>query len=243
MFSTKNISDLLQQERNKLRTVEDELIRETRRILYNDLLTEKKILSYLTQYNQSFELIDEEEVDKQLIFTEAEIRQTAVKFRLKFLNSKKYKPEIPYEAVLKIKQLNETYRKELKEFRVLSFPETFKGKFSNESAVLFALTNHNNYYLVHKWGNDIHWFRKIRYWPLRSLENLVLTVMAFTLIVTLSLPTALITLDPKATYWCGYRLATYFHLFIFFSGFTAFYAFAFTKNFSGSIWNRTSDFG
>jgi hypothetical protein len=243
MFDKVDIKTGLIKLRDKNRNEGDELIKETKRILNNDLFAEKKILENLTKYSKSFLLLDEEDIDANLIFTEGDIKKMAVTYRLKLLDSKLYKTEIPYEAVLRIKYLNGTYGKDLREFRILTTAESFAKKESKDNAVLFAKTNHDNYYIVHRWGHELKWSRKLRYWPLRSLETLVLTIMIFTLVITMSLPTALISLDPRITYWSGFRLAAYFHLLIFFSGFTAFYAFAFTKNFSSSVWNKQNDFG
>ena len=51
--------------------------------------------------------------------------------------------------------------------------------------------------------------------PLKNFENLFKTVLLYTLIVTLIIPTPLITLDSEATYWSGYRAAAFMHLLIF----------------------------
>jgi hypothetical protein len=93
---------------------------------------------------------------------------------------------------------------------------------------------------VHSWGNELKWYKKYAYFPLRTFETLFATIALFTLLVDLILPVELITLDRSAPYWCGYRIATYFHLLIFFSGFTAYTTFAFHFNFSKSNWNDTN---
>jgi hypothetical protein len=237
-----NILEGLRKVRNRTKTNEDTLVDEAQRILRNDLFTDKKILQNLKQYANSNELITEEDVNPEYIFTLKEIKTMAINYRLKFLESKYYKPEIPYEAVLKIKELNATYKKELKQFKILSVAESFSGKAVENNAALFAKTNHDNYYVIHTWGTDLERGRKIKYWPLRNVETLAITIMVFTLIVTLSLPTNLITLDTKATYWCGYRAGTFFHLLIFFTGFTTYFTITFAKNFSSGNWNKQNDF-
>jgi hypothetical protein len=125
---------------------------------------------------------------------------------------------------------------------ILSLSEAFREKTPEKSAALFVKTNHSNYYLINYWGVEINRSRKIKYWPLRNIETLALTIILFTLIITLSLPTALITLDAKATYWCGYRAGTYFHLLIFFSGFTTFFTITFAKGFNSGNWNKNNDY-
>ncbi len=243
MFDKVDIENQLSRLRNKTRTVEEQVISETKRILTNDLFAEKKILDHLKQYNKSNEVVSEEDVDEHLIYTRQEIKQVAIFYRLKFLESKFYKPEIPYEAVLKIKSLNEKYHKDIKLFKVLAPHESFSNKHFHFDSMLFAKTNYDNYFLIHRWGKQLKWNRKIKYWPLRNFETLGLTLIVCTLIITLMLPTRLITLDSKATYWSGYRAAAFFHLLIFNFGVTAFITFSFAKNFSSSIWNSERDFG
>jgi hypothetical protein len=222
--------------------IRDELMRETHRILRKDLFTEQKILENLKDYNKTFEVIDEEDVDPSLIFTTRDIKTLSVRQRLKFLESKHYKADIPYEAILRIKELNTRYGKELKVFRVLSPPESFRGKAGNWPAALFVKTNYDNFYFIHSWGGTLSRLRALLYWPLRNFETLVATICAVTLLITLVLPTRLITLDSHALYWSGYRAAAFFHLLIFNLGVTAYITFAFSRNFSSTVWNRVRDF-
>jgi hypothetical protein len=242
MFENIDIKYELTRLRDRTHRAEDRLIDEANRILRKDLFAEKKILENLSHYNQTFEKLDEENLDEELVFTVSEIRQVAVTCRLKFLESKLFKPEIPYEAVLKIKKLNDEFHKDIKEFKILAPHECFMERNVSLDAMIFAETNSGNYYLVHRWGRPLKWHRKLKYLPLRSFETLVVTLLVTTFIITMSLPTALITLDHKAGYWSGYRAAAFFHLLIFNFGVTAYITFAFAKNFSSSVWNRYKDF-
>lgn len=241
MFEATKIQDELNG-LQRHRKHQDSLVYEAKRILTRDLFAENKILENLGQYNQSFELVDEEEVETTKVFIPSEIKKVCIRHRLKFLDSSLYKTEIPYEAVLKIKHINLHHKKELKQFKVLALPTAFTNKPDDSEALLFAKTNYGNYYLVHRWGNALKWNRKFKFWPLRNFETLGLTVIIFTLTITLLLPTELITLDRKADYFSGYRAAAFFHLLIFNTGVTAYITFAFAKNFSSTIWNQKNDF-
>lgn len=227
----------------KTRSNEDDLINEANRILSNDLFSENKILNNLKQYNTSFEIIDEEDVDSTMIFNLSEIKKIALQYRLKFIDSQYFKDEIPYEAILKIKHINLKHHKDLKGFKILAPIEAFKKDGLKQPAILLAPTNLGNYYIIHKWGNDFKWHRKLTSWPLKNFDHLFTTVFIYTLIVTLALPTSLITLDATATYWCGYRAAAFMHLLIFHCGVTAYITFAFGKNLSSITWNHYRDFG
>lgn len=221
---------------------EDVVIHEVQRILNNDLFHEKKILSHLKLYNKSFELVDEEDVEQQKIYSNATIKHIATEYRLKFLDSQHLKKEIPYEAVLKIKYLNTYYRKDLKNFKILAPVENFRNLKKDVSLLLFAPTNHGNYYLIHHWGEELKWNRKLLSWPMKRFENLFITLACIAGILAVSLPTRLIWLPQHADYWGMYRLGAFFHIFIFSMGVTAYITFAFGKNFSSSTWNSVQDF-
>jgi hypothetical protein len=242
MFKTVDIKTRLDQLRERNLNDSDSAVLEAKRILQNDLFTEKKILENLTQYNKSFDVLDERELDEKFIFSQNEIKQICVVYRLKFLDSSIFKSEIPYESVLKIKELNNHYKKDLKYFKILAPYESFAKKNSEKDAFLFTKTNHDNYYIIHRWGKKLPWYRMYKHWPMRNFETLFLSVIIITIILALSLPIKLISLDPKAEYWSGYRAATFFHLLIFNMGVTAYVTFTFAKNFSSTIWNRERDF-
>ena len=238
-----NINSELTKLKIRSRSKEDDLIEEANRILAKDLFSENKILNNLKHYNNSFELIDEEDVDSEKIFKISEIKKIAIDYRLKFIDSQYFKAEIPYEAVLKIKEINTSFRKDIKGFKILAPIDAFKAEKTTKSSILFAPTNYGNYCLIHDWGTQLKWHRKITSWPLKNFDNLFKTVFLYTLIITLVIPTPLITLDSDATYWSGYRAAAFMHLLIFHLGVTAYITFTFAKNLSSIAWNHFKDFG
>lgn len=220
-----------------------DLVSEADRILKKEVFSGKNILDHLALYKDLAYKLEEEELPADGIFRLSEIQRTAIVCRLKFLEGKYYKPELPYEAGLKLERLNMLFRKEIREYSLLSTPEGFRGKGDNPGSLLFVRTDYDNYYLVHAWGRSLPWYRQLIFWPLRRFENLVLTVLVLTLILTLLLPTRLITLDRQADYWSGYRAAAFFHLLIFNFGVTVYFTFAFARNFTGTVWDRHKDFG
>jgi len=242
MFDEADLKYELTHLRRKTRGVQDALVIEANRILKDDLFADKKILQNLEQYKRSFEALDEESLESENIFTGDEIKRIAVLYRLKFLEGRLYKPEIPYEGELRISHLNGKFHKEVKEFKILAPYESFVEATQGKHALLFVKTNYENYYLVHKWGAPLKKSRKLAVFPLRNFEILVATVAIITLILAISLPTRLITLDRTAEYWSGYRAAAFFHLLIFNFGVTVYFTFTFAKNLSSTVWNRYRDF-
>jgi len=243
MLGKVDIENELLKFKSKTRREEDNLIEEVDRILHESVFNQKNVLDNLKNYNKSFEVIDEEDVDPSLVFKLSEIKAIALKYRLRFLDSQCYKFDFPYESVLKIEDLNSVFRKSLTGFKVLGTTKFFNKKNNNDCALLFVPTNLGNYYLIHKWGEELKWYREYINWPIKNIENLFVSIIVATLIITLSLPTYLITLDRKATYWCGYRIGVFFHLLIFNMGVTTYITFSFSKNLTTGIWNSDKDFG
>ena len=221
---------------------EDEVIVEVNRILSQSIYKEKSILRNLKTYNNSFQQLDEDGLTEHFVFNPSEIKNICIKLRLKFLNSQNYQFDVPYEAILKIKELNKEQNKDLEGFKIMGVSEGFRKRLPHTNFALFAPTVYGNYYLIHTWGEKMHWYKKLLAFPLRNFETLAISLMCFVFIVTMSLPTYLITLDRTVTYWCGYRIATYFHLLIFFSGVTAYILVGFNKRFSGQVWQQEREF-
>lgn len=231
-----NIENELFKEKNHA-TAEERLLHEAQKVLIKSRLTEKNILDNLKFYKSSFEFLDEEEVPAEKIFSLRQIRSTAIKSRLRFLPSQAFEGEIPYEAVLKIKDLNEKYRKELKHFAILSTEDFFADGSSKSQALLFAKTLYGNYFHIHTWGNLLKKRRKLFVFPLRNFEIFALCILTITLIECLSIPNARLSTDWRAGYFSMYRMAAYFHLLILNTGLLIFLLFAFNHNFSENNWD------
>lgn len=242
MFGDVNLIHELTRLRKTKYQEENLVVSEAKKILHRDLFTRKKILENLQHYSKSFYTLDEEDLDMRFVFSVEEIKRIAVLYRLKFLDSRFFKPDLPYEAHIKLEELNIRFRKEIRDYKILSHYENFSDAAANYQAVLLVETNYGNYYLLHLWGKTLKQARKLKCFPLRNFETLISTVIIATLVLAVSIPTDLITLDRNAGYWSGYRAAAFFHLLIFNSGVTVYFTFAFSKNFSSTVWNRYKDF-
>lgn len=227
----------LHKERKKLRKESDELVLEAQRILINDTFSEKKILDHLKQYNQSFELLNEDDIDKSNLFTLAEIKTFCIKNRMRFVDSNYFKGEFPYEIVLKIKDYNRFQKKDLRHFKILCPAELLANKDSKSPAALFCRTMYGNYYLIHTWGENLPSKRIILNWPLRNFETFSVFMLIIVGIITLILPNSLLTTDVHAEYFSMYRAACFFHVLILFVGFVVFRMIATNKGLSSSVWD------
>jgi hypothetical protein len=227
----------LQQERKKLRKAFDQLMIETERILLKEKFSEKKILENLKEYNKSFELMNEEEINEENLFTLFEIRSFCIKNRLRFIDSQQFQNEFPYESILKIKDINIEQRKDLRHFKVLCCDNSLIKTTDSFPCALFAKTVNNNFYLIHQWGGNLDKKRKLKFWPLRNFETAFLTILFVVLFITLIIPNRYLSTDTHVGYFSMYRAACFFHVLIIVIGFFVFRMIAMNKRLSSDNWN------
>jgi hypothetical protein len=235
-MADKTLQQALENECKEL-SQQDSLLQDAQRILFKSRLSDKNILDNLKLYNSSFEFLDDDEIEKQKTFIPAQIKSLCKKLRLRFLSSQSYKGEIPYEAILKIKDLNTAYRKDLKHFKIISTKDFFTSPQSDAPALLFAQTLYGNYYLLHSWGKPLSKWRSTKFFSIRNFESLFICLFLFTLTESLLMPTHLLTTDVKAGYFSMYRMACIFHLLIFNTAFTIFGLFSSRLHLSEQSWD------
>ena len=93
------------------------------------------------------------------------------------------------------------------------------------------------YYLIHKWGTDLHPLRKIKYWGIKNVENLGVSLFVLSFLLTIT--TKGVIYDESANF--GHL----FMLFLFYLkgslGMLFFYGAASGKNFSIYSWQSRYD--
>jgi len=160
------------------------------------------------------------------------IKKISIDYRLRFLDSKYFKGDIPKEAITKIKQLEKKHNTELKGFKIIAPSKLFKLKDKNDP-LLFVPLGNDYFYLIHKWGNDLHPLRKILMWPFKNIVNLTVLVFALSYIITLMVPLSLFSKSNSGfEFWI-----IYFFMFKSMAAVVIFYGFAKGKNFNHAIWN------
>jgi hypothetical protein len=159
------------------------------------------------------------------------IKKLCIDYRLRFLDSRYFKGEIPSIAISKIKQLEKEHHTQLKGFKIVAPSRLFKLKDKNDP-LLFVPIGNDYFYFLHKWGNDLHPLRKALMWPFKNIVNLTLSVFIISYFVTLMLPVRLFT---KTEF--GYEFwVLFFFMFKSIAAVVIFYGFAKGKNFSKAIW-------
>ncbi|MCJ7467166.1 MAG: hypothetical protein MUO53_10805 [Maribacter sp.] len=166
------------------------------------------------------------------IFHIDEIRSVCIDYRLRFLDSRYFKGDIPREAISKITQLEKLHSTEIKGFKIVAPSKLFKLK-NLDDPLLFAPIGNDYFYLIHKWGKDLHPFRKLLMWPFRNIVNLTCLVLVVSYLVAAMVPNGLFSKhNSTAEFWI-----IYFFMFKSIAAVVIFYGFALGKNFSPAIWN------
>ena len=232
MFSRTNIENQLLKYRSK-RIDEQSIMNEVERIFSENANQREEILSTLTERPSEIENhFNFDLLDSSHIFHIDDIKNLCVNYRLRFLDSHYFKGDFPEEAISEIRNLEKNHEITLKNFKIIAPAKLLKLE-NADDPLLFAPMGNDYFYLIHKWGNDLHPFRKLQMWPYKNFENLVFTVAVLSLLLTTIMPMNWFT--PNASF------QEYLFLFLIIfkgvGGFVIFYGFSKGKDFNGSIWN------
>ena len=173
-----------------------------------------------------------DKLDNDKIFHLNTIRKICIDYRLRFLDIKYFKGDIPSEAIDKIKQLENDHNKKLNNFKIMAPSIMFRLK-KTDDPLLFVPLGDNYFYFIHKWGNDLAPLRKFRMWPFRSIKNLLFTLLFASYMITLITPMSIFTNNPDSSdFWILF-------LFMFKAvvSIVLFLGVALGKNFNPKIWN------
>ena len=235
-FPPTNIEIQLLKSRNK-RKAEDQYLKEINAIFKENEHRDQNILQQLKNTNNSENVSNTFNLDLlQLnrIFHISDIQKICIDYRLRFLSTSYFKAEIPYDAIMAIRKLENDHNTKLSGFRIIAPARLFKLE-NADDPLLMAPMGHDYYYLVHKWGNDLHPFRKLLMWPFKQLENFIFSMFLLSLVITYLIPQGIFAHS-------GQQTTTEFLMILFFvfkwvGGLAIFYGFKKGKNFSESIWD------
>lgn len=226
-----NIEHKLQKSKNKNASSLD-ILDEVQQILNKHSLKDEQISKQLgskSNFRENDFDFDLLETDK--IFHIDQIKEICIDYRLRFLNSSYFKGKIPQQAISKIKHLEAVHNTEIKGFKVMAPSKLFKLE-DKDDPLLFAPIGNDYYYLIHKWGNDLHPLRKLFAWPFKNIANLGLVVLLISYLATLLVPEGLFSKkNTTAEFWI-----IYFFMFKCIASIVIFYGFALGKNFNPAIW-------
>lgn len=170
------------------------------------------------------------DVDKIVHLTD--IKKLCVDFRLRFLPAQYFKGEWPEEAVEKVRQLEVEHDTTIEDLRIIAPAKRLRLENADDPLLMLPLGN-DYFYLIHKWGNDLHPFRKWMMWPYKNFENMVFTVFLISVLLTWFLPIEWLHPEPGAREY----VLTFLFLFKCVGFVVLYYGFAKGKNFNEAIWN------
>ncbi|MBT8184988.1 MAG: hypothetical protein KJN76_09110 [Eudoraea sp.] len=226
-----NIAAKLQKIRNK-EIAEKELLANVYALLNKEQDHEERIEQNISR--DSGEIINDFNIDlleTNNIYHINQIKKICIDYRLRFLNTSYFKGDIPVEAISKIKELERVHNMEIKGYKIIAPSKLFRLK-DKDDPLLFAPIGNNYYYLIHKWGKDLHPFRKMLVWPFKNIVNLTLLVLLISYITTLLVPNGLFSRNnSSAEFWI-----IFFFMFKCIASVVIFYGFALGKNFNPAIW-------
>jgi hypothetical protein len=175
---------------------------------------------------------DFDRLDTSRIYHMRHIRQICIDYRLRFLDLKYFKPELPEEAHQAIAEIEAVHGTRLEKFKIIAPSKLFKLA-DKDDPLLFVPMGNDYFYLVHKWGNDLHPLRKLLVWPFKNIINLSLLVLFVSLLATFLVPAGLFSKNNSSTeFWI-----IFFFMFKSIAAVVIYYGFALGKNFNPAIWN------
>jgi len=232
-----NVEKKLQVEKSKNTTKEQEIILESFKKILAQESDGQKILQRIFGKQGQLSNLHVSQLDSSRIYHINDIKKICIDYRLRFLDSRYFKGAIPTEALEKIKNLEKEHNATLTGYKIIAPAAMFKLTDRDHDPLLFVELGNQYYYLIHKWGNDLHPLRKLLVFPVRSFENLFFTVIGLAFLIATAFPGSLMVDNPAVESTFGLRGIFFFYLFFAFSGLTALYGVSRMKNFTNALWN------
>mmetsp|Transcript_14653 Transcript_14653/g.21970 ORF Transcript_14653/g.21970 Transcript_14653/m.21970 type:complete len:167 (+) Transcript_14653:67-567(+) len=165
MLSTRtNIHEKLRHVRDK-ESPEQNILDEVQRVLDKDRFRESAILEKLGG-NRSVPQndFDIDKLESDRVFHLSQIKKICITYRLRFLDTKYFKGTYPQSALAEIKYLENKHETKLDGFKIIA-PSKMFVLLKTDDPVLFAPIGNDYYYVIDRWGNDLHPLRKWQVWP------------------------------------------------------------------------------
>jgi hypothetical protein len=189
-----------------------------------------------SKLNESTNNFDFDQLESHRIFHINQIKSVCIDYRLRFLDLKYFKGNVPKEGIEEISKMEKEHQTTLDGFKVMAPSVLFRLK-KTDDPLLFVPLGNDYFYLIHKWGDDLSFLRKAWAWPFKNIWNLLIAVLVVSFFATLVTPYQIFTKSPTATtFWM-----LYFFMFKAIASIVLFYGFALGKNFNPAIWNNRYD--
>ena len=148
--------------------------------------TEQPVLERLSisPIHRNINTFNIDKIDSNAIFHISHIEKICINYRLRFLDTKYFKGTYPTAVVDKINSLEKIHNTVLDGFKIIAPSKLFRLDKADDP-LLFAPMGNDYYYLIHKWGTDLHPLRRLKYWSVKNVENLGISIFAISFLLTL----------------------------------------------------------
>lgn len=222
--------------RQEQRKQADATLEEFKRMLRDEDELDEEILRNVLSNEAIDARIPWQSLNPDKMYSLSQIKTVCTHYRLRFLDASLFKGEIPYEAIAKIKHLQKQEDITLKGFKIVAPAPMFHLEELDKDPLLFLPLGNDRYYLIHKWGKDLHPLRKWVMFPFRNFKSLLASIAAVAFAIVMAVPNAVI-MGPYDQSSVGLRIIFFLYLFIAISGLTVLYGFSRVKNFNNVLWN------
>lgn len=231
MFESINLQKELQQERTKTEVLEEVYL-----LLDQEAQSEERIKERLKEESSRASFIQLDLEDCSSVFTLKQIRNVCINYRLRFLDTRYFKSVFPYEAIQKIKAFEKKYNTQLSQFKIIAPAIAFDLQNINKDPMLFAVLGKDRFLLIHQWGKDLSWTKRITAWPVKNFRNYFLTLWLVAFLFSFTMPSSvMMEIMPlrELTLRCWLTV----HTFIFLMGVTLWLGLSYDKTFSNLNWD------
>lgn len=196
--------------------------------LHSELIKSKRIskIKIDLDYNP-------DKIDSNRLFHVDQIRKICIDYRLRFLDFNFFKGGVPDEAYTKLKEF-ELNHPDL-DFNIKMMAPTKLFQLENyDDPLMFVSLGNNYYYLIHKWGNDMSYFRKMFMWPFKNIYNILVYIAIISLFFTTFVPDGIFFYknNPEIQFF-----VVFLFMFKSLAAIFIYFGFAMGKNFNENIWN------
>lgn len=166
------------------------------------------------------------------------IKASCVNYGLRFLNTKYYKTDLPYNTYIKC-AAHEIEANRKIDFYIISQVSNFKIKNPIYEHLIFADAGNDNFYLIDVWGLEYPFYKKLAVLPFRNPNYLLLSILILSVILGSITPTSFINRRSDANYFCMLRISYFFSCFIFVAAVLVYYVIGIRKNLNNGEWNNS----
>jgi hypothetical protein len=174
-----------------------------------------------------------DKIDSNRLFHVDQIRKICIDYRLRFLDFNFFKGGVPDEAYTKLKEFELNHPDLDLNIKMMAPTKLFQLE-NYDDPLMFVSLGNNYYYMIHKWGNDMSYFRKLFMWPYKNIYNILIYIAIISLLFTSFVPDGIFFYknNPEIQFF-----VVFLFMFKSLAAIFIYFGFAMGKNFNENIWN------